>query len=202
MPDAWASIPRLWSGETAVLIASGSSLTQEDVDWCQGKARVLAVNDSYRKAPWADLLYASDPRWWDSARGADEFAGMRVTQCGSTAARWGLTRVAGRVGAGLSCDPALIHFGGNSGFAAANLAALLGAARLLLLGYDMKGAHWFGWHPPPLTNPREHTFRKWREAFRIAAPDFERLGVEVLNCSPGSALDCFPRSTIREALPA
>jgi len=25
---------------------------------------VLAINDAYRLAPWADWLYACDDRWW------------------------------------------------------------------------------------------------------------------------------------------
>lgn len=51
--------------DTIVCVASGESLTRADVNYCRGKARVLAINDNYRIAPWADWLYACDGRWWD-----------------------------------------------------------------------------------------------------------------------------------------
>jgi hypothetical protein len=55
----------VWAGETAVLVASGPSLCPSDVDRVRGRARVIAVNDGYRLAPWADVLYACDRRWVD-----------------------------------------------------------------------------------------------------------------------------------------
>ena len=64
-------VPRAWVDETAVCIASGPSLTQADVDYVRGKARVIVVNNGYLLAPWADVLYAADARWWMLAQGRD-----------------------------------------------------------------------------------------------------------------------------------
>jgi len=47
-----------------VLVASGPSLTQEQVDQCKGKATVMVINDNYKLAPWADHHYACDQHWW------------------------------------------------------------------------------------------------------------------------------------------
>lgn len=99
---------------------------------------------------------------------------------------------------GLSLDPLRIHQGGNSGYQALNLAVLLGCARVLLVGYDMKGDHW---HPPhEAVNPGECEFARWRVNFETTIPDLERAGVEVLNCTPGSALECFPRANLEDCL--
>ena len=43
--------------------------------YVQGKARVIAVNDAWRLAPWADILYACDGRWWRHHKGVPEFTG-------------------------------------------------------------------------------------------------------------------------------
>ena len=47
-----------------VIVASGPSLTQEQVDYCQDKADVMVINDNYKLAPWANWLYACDLDWW------------------------------------------------------------------------------------------------------------------------------------------
>lgn len=105
---------------------------------------------------------------------------------------------------GLSLDPLRIHQGGNSGFQALNLAVLLGARRVLLLGFDLgrRGGrrHWHGDHPGDLNNPDETNFAWWRTAFAGAVPDLARAGVAVVNCTPGSALDCFPMAPLEAAL--
>lgn len=104
---------------------------------------------------------------------------------------------------GLSFDPETLHTGGNSGYQAINLAVLLGAARILLLGYDMKTGpngekHW---HPDHAgRNPGESQFSGWRAAFPTMLPDLARAGVAVINCTPGSALTCFPQARIEEFL--
>lgn len=105
---------------------------------------------------------------------------------------------------GLSFTQGIVHSGGNSGYQAVNLAVLAGAPRLLLLGYDMGSRdgrkHWHEDHPPGLNNPRETTFQQWRDAFTTAVPDLERAGVEVINCTPGSALMCFPIARLEDVI--
>lgn len=196
-------IARCWPGQTIVCIATGPSLTAADVDWCRDRARVIAINDAYRLAPWADALYACDAKWWRWHQGAPGFAGPK----------FGLRRnddvfpvdvtVLDNTGEdGLESHPSGLRTGRNSGYQAINLAVLFGAARILLLGYDMARkdgkAHWFGNHPDHQDSPY-HTFI---EKFNAVAPVLHALGVEVLNCSRESALTCFPRVPLTEALPA
>jgi len=200
-----------------VLVASGPSLTREDVAYCRERARVLVVNDAWQYAPWADALYACDAKWWNHHQGVPQFQGQRWTAVSmpggklpmneilaseQTAARWDLQWVRGDYRLGLSLDRGLIHFGGNSGFQALNLAVLFGARRILLLGYDMKAkggrTHFFGEHPDLLR--ADHDYQSWQDHFRAAVPDLERGKVEVINCSRETALDCFPRAELRSVL--
>ena len=67
------------SPETAICIASGPSLTQEDVDYCRGRGRIYAVNDVYRLAPWADVLFACDLAWWKRYGPVLSFSGLRLS---------------------------------------------------------------------------------------------------------------------------
>lgn len=195
-----------------MLVAGGPSLTAPDVAHCRGRARVLAVNDAWRLAPWADLLYAADGAWWRAHRGVPGFAGQRVTQNHGSddvkaAREFGIPMVNVAIKAGLSDTPGLLHSGHNSGHQALDLAVQLGASRILLLGYDMQPRadgvrHWFGEHPAGLNRTDPNTFALWRVAFAQAAEDCRRRGVEVINCSRVTALDCFPRLPIEQALPA
>jgi hypothetical protein len=84
-----------------------------------------------------------------------------------------------------------------------NLAVLLGAKRILLLGYDMKFGpngerHWHKDHAG--RNPAEAQLQEWREKFATMVPDLAKAGVEVINCSRDTALDMFPKLKLEEAL--
>lgn len=195
-------IPRCFKGETVVIIASGASLTQADIDYCQGKAKVVVINDNHRLAPWADLLYAADPQWWDRYGGVPEFKGQKWTQDKEAAERYGLHHVAGYWNPGISTDPHHIHYGWNSGFQAANLVFLMGAARILLLGFDMKMTagkrHWFGNHPGELN--RDIDFNKWAHHMDKAAKRYAKHGCEVINCSRETALVEYKKALINDCL--
>ena len=98
-----------------------------------------------------------------------------------------------------------IAAGNNSGFAALMLARLLGARSIVLVGFDMQRTggreHWFGPHPKKgkfiLADGDPANFRR---CFIEAAPILAREGIDVVNCSPASALDCFRRARLSEIL--
>ncbi|WP_354398298.1 hypothetical protein [Variovorax sp. OAS795] len=151
----------------------------------RGKLPVAVVNDTYRLAPWAEMLYGADADWWRNNRDARQLAGIKV--CSDDSLLWPevmTLRHTGKVG--FDPDPHCIRSGGNSGYQAVHVAAQAGAARILLCGFDMGGAHW---HDAPA--PAAHLFATWIERFQTLA-DALRGQVEILNCTPGSAMKCFP----------
>lgn len=104
-------------------------------------------------------------------------------------------------GAGLSRDPGFLVTGWNSGFQALNLAILAGAARVLLLGFDAchtpdGRSHWHGGHPKASSGD----FGPFLRAFSAAEAAIAEAGVEVLNCSPVSRIESFPKVSLDEAL--
>ena len=85
-----------------------------------------------------------------------------------------------------------------------HLAIRWGAKKIVFLGLDMtadNGGHWHRDHGPGLRNTEERTYQNFRRAFETAAPEIAALGVEVVNASPTSALNCFPKIPLWRALP-
>ena len=195
---------------TWVILASGPSLSRTDIDITRGKALVIAVNDAYKLAPWADILYASDRAWWDlHADALVSFRGQRYTHdlnnrtWTTTMARRGMNIVHGLNLDGVSTQPGEIHLGANSGFQALNLAITMGATKIILTGFDMIAhdgkTHFFGDHPKPLRN--DSPYPLFRQAFNKAAPQIAALDIDVVNCTRRTALQCFRKSTMRDELP-
>lgn len=208
---AFPAAPRKldWTGAAVVIVASGPSLTAgqcEDVQlWQMTPApeprRVIAINTSFRMAPFADILYACDGAWWKvhHAEAARQFkADQMWTQDENAAKTYGLRLIKSVPGKGLSRRPDLIHQGMNSTYQAINLAFLAGARRFILLGVDCHGGHWHGDHPSPLSNSLPH--RQWKDKFEGLATDLAAEGVVIANCSPGTALRAFATSALEEEL--
>lgn len=214
-----------WKGQTAVILGGGPSLTIEQVELVRDAAvRCIAVNDTYLLAPWADVQYAADIRWhkwqeqgvpktslglsgeevrdrWSRFQGQkcsiENFSGIHADEIHVLKNAHGTNH-----GFGLSMDFRKLVTGRNSGFQALNLAVLAGAQRILLLGFDGQPAsdgkgHWFGEHPMP-TPPA--AYQQYRQAMSAAENLLIEVGVDVFNCSPGSAIDSFPKLTLSEVL--
>jgi len=199
-------VPELWPCETVVIVATGPSLTPTDVDHCRGRARVIAIKDAIRLAPWAEVLYgagadAGGDTWWRRHGPSLTFAGLRYC-LDPKAAAWASVLAPGPA-QGLSTDPGALATGGHSGYSAINLAVHLGAARIVLLGYDLQATggqdHFFGRHQHGHSG-RQLPFGLFHHHFPSIVPALAARGVTVVNASRQTALDLFPRMTIAEAL--
>ncbi len=203
--------PQLSQGGTVVCLATGPSLTQTDCEYVRSKAVVIAINDAHRLAPWADVLYSSDRKWWPHHKGVPTFHGLKFGIGSAPGKRnpfSGLpdVQVLTNTGyTGLELARHGLKNGRNSGYAAINLAVHLGAQRIVLLGYNMSSAggrvHFFGRHPAPLSNP-DSLFPSFRRAFQALVEPLKALGVEVWNCTDQTSLTAFPCAPLRQVLPA
>jgi len=199
--------PRWAPDDVVVVAATGPSLTPEVARQVR-RHPVVAVSDAWRLIPEAAVLYSCDAPWWRHHQGAPGFAGERWSSHGGlptndkadVARAFGLRLVAGRPGDTFSRDPGRIHFGNNSGFQAINLAILMGARRIVLVGFDMHTEgkrHFFGDHPKGLQNSVD--YRQFLPHFASAARALEP-DVAIINATPGSALRCWPMMTLDDAL--
>lgn len=196
-----------WSSDKVVIVGSGPSAIDAPIGIAKGAAKVVAINDSWRLVPWADLLYACDGRWWRTNGGMTKFEGLKVTSdldMHADCLKWGIHFVrCNRQTDTLVMRPGVVGWGGNSGFQALNLAVQFGARHIILVGLDMHLSDGIHWHPPrdvPLHDPSEINIKRWRRAIDGLAPSLKALGANVINCSPTSALTSYPKQTLQQAL--
>jgi len=159
----------------------------------------VAINETWRLTPWADALYACDKDWWQArAPSLDDFRGLRIIGNGQFP---GCSEVKIRHDHhNLIWDGDEIGSGGNGAFQTLNLVLRWGVSRIILTGVDCQGEHWHGAHKDGLRNPRQQTFNKWIAAFNNAAADLKARGIEVVNCSRQTSLECFPRARLEDVL--
>lgn len=214
-----------WAGETVVVVCSGPSARLAPLHLAQGRARVVVVNESWRLAPWADACYSCDWPWW-AHRGPtpDQFPGDRVSgrQPSDSEARHQLDATQREFMAGLLSLPVFggerhkppilpmdgpVTGGSMSGFQVVGRLAQARVARILLVGVDciedQGRKHWHGPHAHPNgSNPAPSRIRAWIAQWTRAAPELKSLGIEVVNCSMESGVECFTKQKLKSALGA
>ena len=159
------------------VLCTGPSLTQADVDYCRGRCKVVAVSDAIYMAPWADALVSYDDGWWNAHK--PRYSGPKY-HCHVEKIE-GIEMVEPRPG--------------NSGCLGLVVAARMNPQKILLLGADLKGTHYFGKHTKSgLRNTSPMQFK----AMAVQFANLEHL--PVVNCSPDSALTCFRKGDLRAEL--
>lgn len=200
----WSATPD-WAGETAFIVAGGTSVLDLDVASLRGR-RVVAVNSSYEAVPFADYLFFADFRWYEDHKkrpAFQQFTGKIVTVNQRVAKLLlhvpddrilHMKRVVpntdpklGALGPGLAKTPCKIVSHRTSLQGGMNLAAHLGASRLVLLGADMRRADDGRSH--------HHEKHRWRnkpgnatwdlqlEELGLAVEPLKQRAIEVVNTS-------------------
>jgi len=185
---------------TIVIIASGNSLTRADVARVEDAGiEIMGINNAYQICDLA-YLYACDADWWKwhynhipsyiikySLEKTEYTDVMQMEKDGIE---------------GLSKKWPKLKTGQNGGYQAINLAYLMGYKRIILLGYDMqltKGkSHWHKDHPG--NNPKEKQFKDWIGNYNGLALLLKKEGVEVINCTRSTALECFKLAKLEDVL--
>ncbi|HED3095551.1 TPA: hypothetical protein R4045_001086 [Citrobacter freundii] len=179
--------------QTFICIASGPSLTKEDcAQACLSGFPIIAVNSSWLAVPECQHIFAADYDWWNNYHDTVSTTAQLWTQSQRASARFGV-QIFRPTDSGSF----------NSGQRAIQLAAHLGAGRVILLGYDCtlaNGAHWHGRHPATMHNPVPREVGRWHDDFSSLVSMLP--GVEIINASRHTALTCFTRSSLEAALNA
>lgn len=125
-----------------------------------------------------------------------------------------IPRLNGRKNWGISEDPGIVRWNRSTGGCAVNVAYLLGATEIVLVGFDMrtdgKAHNWHGVYDSryadggqgwPARPPASHYRTSGMIlAFGRIAEDLDRLGVKAWNTCLDSALTVFPYRPIGELL--
>lgn len=143
---------------------------------------VCVVGNTYELAPWADVLVANDASWWRHHPEAHGFAGRKFS--------------ANKIAGVERVEPNTYASRSNSGVLAMDCVRNLGATRIVLLGYDMHGTHFFGKYTNGCANTSDVRRKAHMQQFKCWPR--RNKGIEVLNATAGSALECFKMVSLDE----
>ena len=217
-PTPFGSVgPPWWSDKTVFLVGGGPSLCGFDFSRLAGVGHAVGVNQAMLDIPfcvagvtldnifskqrhaemcgfaqYTQLYLALGDIWW---RSTTVIPGAVYLRDRNSPVPW--------ANPGLSAKADEIQRGATSGYVALGLAVLKRAKRIVLLGYDYRvegSRHHYHNEYPWHTLANDKSLHVWATQFDSAAADCARLGVEVVNASPDSALTAFPKMTINEAL--
>lgn len=224
--DGGARVTRAWEGRKVICLASGPSVTQEQLELVRAArerdvARVICVNDMYLVAPWADVVYFADSAWYtlqvqglerswpwvkfkagEVSKAWEEFAGEKATIVWPGSVEHPKVFALKNNGIeGLSRNADSISTGRNGGYQALNIAVLSGGKPIALVGYDMRylanRSHSHNGHQRRMP---PDVYRDFAKSFSTTEHPLRELGVAVVNCTPGSLIEVYRRMELASFL--
>jgi len=208
-----------WEGQTCFILGGGPTLEGFNYQWLQGQ-KVIGINKTFSVYP-ATVNYSMDYNFFDLVQftAADPrsknhplyvswmaYTGIKVFLHHGEKDRFaqGIHYVNELREKGISFDLNKgIYPGNNSGCGALMLAVALGCKKIGLLGYDFKvqgkKTHWHEGYGYSLEDV-VRSLKDFQQKIDEIGPDILEMGIQVVNLSPDSALQSFPRSDIRTFL--
>ena len=204
--SSWIADNRWWHDDVFIL-GGGPSLNDVNFDLIKGK-HVIGVNNAYgdrisdnngklieyKCRDWVDICFFGDGRWFDWHEvWLRKFKGQ-IFSCATRARHLErIIYVQRGKSLGIEAKTNAIAWNRSSGAAAISLAYHFGAKRIILLGFDMRMIDGKGnWHTDHKTSRKDASvYRRFKEVFKHIKEDADKLGVEVLNATPDSAIIDF-----------
>jgi len=188
----------MWPERTVFILGGGPSLLKTDLRPLYRGQRVIGVNNAFELGPWVDVCLFGDIQWFHwNLESLRRFGGLVVSAHPGTWPAWVKPMLRGKP-EGIETRRGFLSWNRSSGGAAVNLAVHLGAKRIVLIGYDMRlvdgKKNWHNKHKERPHDPFERFLRPWK----LIRADCAKLGVEIFNATPGSALTLFPFVTVEE----
>lgn len=194
-----------WRGQRCFIVGGGPSLKGFDFGRLRGE-RVIAINKAFKDVPFADIMFAMDRPLLDLITSGQLGEDYRA----ALDSFWGVklwldlsgyayppdvysVKSAGETGWTDSLSKGLYH-GQNSGYGALNLALVLGADPIYLLGYDcQRGPEGEkNYHSGYPTGSSPDAMNIFLKAFEAGAEKLKAIShSRIVNLNPNSALKCF-----------
>lgn len=202
-----------WRGERAFIVGGGPSLRDFDFSRLRGQGRIIAVNRAFEFVPFADVMVSMDNRFYRWIM-KDELPGIKERYQNFRGHRVWLDLMnyhygpevlyikgISRFGVSASLKSGIYH-SNNSGFCALQIAVVLGASPIYLLGFDMVTGNASHFHTGyPIQSPPSVSAR-FRTGFEHIADELRRKDVDVVNLNPASGLRCFRFETFEDVVRA
>lgn len=196
--------PRLpiWAGQDIFIIGGGPSLREFDWSLLAGRNTIGCNNAFQLGETVCGVCIFGDYKFW--LRMESELAKFKnavVTNCPRLSCEcpnWLIHMP--RVRVGLPRNK--LGWYGNTGASAINLALILGARRIFLLGFDAKIENQkTNWHDNPVTPMKQESVPVFLEGFSTLANDWKRdwPHVDIWNLNPNTAITAFPVLDFRVA---
>jgi hypothetical protein len=169
---------------------------------------VIGINVAYLIGDWIDMIFFGDQHFFlQHQQGLAKHPAMKVS-CHASTDKFNWVKYTPREDGkarGISTNPRSVCWNGNSGAAAISVAAHAGAKRIILLGFDMtldgNKQHWHNLYGKGGNiNYKKLPFNRHLRGFPDIYKDAKRLGIEILNCSPNSAINEFKKVTVKELM--
>jgi len=182
-----------WKGRNVAVLASGPSLNVEDCEAVRDAGFItVAVNSAWKIAPWCDVLYAGDARYWKAFH--EDIDNAKIE-----AKRYSKSLNAER-NYGARVAKSLMKGDYNSGQMAIEFAMRNAPDMVVLLGFDgsiKNGLHFHGTHGKT-PDPTKNRCKKWH-------PQFARIGEYyntsiVVNCSRYTEIDVFKCRSLEDVI--
>ncbi len=185
---------QMWKGRRCFIVGGGPSLKNFNWNLLDGELSI-GINRAFEKYD-PSMMFCMDPRVWgwivrgdfgqESTERYESFKGVKVWMNATNFVFPDNIVVVDLAD--------LQPCGSNSGHGAINLAILLGANPIYLLGFDMKGdgsghQKWFHNGYPALQS--ESVYGGFIEALGKDVARIKKSGTKVINLTPDSALNCF-----------
>jgi len=208
--ELYWSAPILWPNSVIFIVGGGPSIPDYDLNLIRGKYPTIGCNLAFLDFTWIDVIYFGDCKvhTWVSGKSKyrrqfDEYQGLKVSSCPDTRDDPRIKTLF-RVHKGIVKDRRSIGWNQNTGLSAINLAVHFGARKVILLGFDMKLSkdgrmNYHDYHLAKVNHPVD-TLKKHINYSKFVAADVEKLGIEVINATPGSALPHWPIKHFEEVL--
>lgn len=193
-----------YKGRTAVIIGTGPSLTLDQIELSKDLVR-FGCNRAFEFD--LDVLAATNKEFWDYYwNDIKDLRCVKITPHKKTADKYGIQYIKEIGAPGLSVDPSYVHHHHGSGPILINLALHYGITKMLLIGWDMRHQgqrhYWEGGEYPKEMihytknlGPNGELVGLIKEMETINP---EGYGIEIINCTPGSALTCFPIGDLKD----
>lgn len=205
-----------WKGETCFLIGGGPSLAGFDWKLLQGH-KTIGVNKSFFYYP-AEINYSMDYNFFDLMQYAAAAPEHKDHKYYASWLKYNGFKVFLRRDAKLHFAKEIYFVdalkekvvsrdlvrgvwpGNNSGFGALTLAVALGCPKVGLLGFDFKiqgtKTHFHDGYHSQRCDALVRNLEKFRKCLEDFADPLTKQGIEVVNLSPDSLLQKYPKSDI------
>ncbi len=195
----WTPEP-LWAEQDAFIIGGGPSLATFNWDCLKGRC-TIGCNSAYKLgADICKICFFGDQSFWmEHKNKLEHFEGLVITNSRNflkESPPW--LYVVERRGKGVHADQP--GWNGNSGACVINLALIMGARRVFLLGFDMKAKKdQVNWYCAP-GSKKPQPYRRFLDSFNLIAKECESVfpDREVINANDDSDLRVFPAITMAE----